>query len=106
MSPSAAHIHHRGHARIDARSLAMHRAIAAKLTAKPALLAIAHDNLKRWTASTGPSKPYLEAWDELLAKPIEELVALIQEDGGFMRAMRQTSPVRGRFESAGTVGDL
>ena len=95
MSPSAAHIHHQGHARIDARSLAMHRAIAAKLIASPGLVAIAHDNLERWKASAGRSKPYLEAWSELLAKPIEELVALIQEDGEFMRAMRQTSPFAG-----------
>ena len=84
-----------GHARIDARSLAMHRAIAAKLLADHALLAIARDNLTRWTASVGRSQPYADAWGELLAKPIEELVALIQADTEFMRAMRQTSPFAG-----------
>ena len=41
----------RGHARVDARSLAMHRAIAAKLRARPELIAIAHDNLERWSVS-------------------------------------------------------
>ena len=47
----AAPTHGQGHARIDARSLAMHRAIATKLIADPALLNIARDNLKRWAAS-------------------------------------------------------
>lgn len=91
----AAPTHGQGHARIDARSLAMHRAIATKLIADPALLNIARDNLKRWAASAGRSQPYGDAWGELLSRPIEELVALIQEDTEFMRAMRQTSPFAG-----------
>ena len=95
MSRAADPLHGQGHARIDARSLGMHRAIAAKLLADPALLAIASDNLARWTTSAGRSQPYADAWGELLAKPIEELVALIQEDTEFMRAMRQTSPFAG-----------
>lgn len=71
----------------------MHRAIAAKLLATPGLVAIAHDNLKRWTA--GRSQPYMDAWGELLAKPIAELAARIQEDNEPMQAMRQTSPFAG-----------
>lgn len=95
MCPAADPTHTQGHARIDARSLAMHRAIAAKLLANPDLLAIARDNLTRWTTSAGRSQPYVDAWGKLLDKPIEELVALIQEDTEFMRAMRQTSPFAG-----------
>ena len=71
----------------------MHRAIAAKLLATPGLVAIAHDNLQRWTA--GRSQPYMDAWGELLAKPIAELAARIQEDNEPMQAMRQTSPFAG-----------
>ena len=73
MSPPVAPFRMQGHARIDARSLAMHRAIAAKLIAEPGLLAIAHDNLQRWGASAGRSQPYLHAWGEALAKPIDDL---------------------------------
>ena len=40
------------HARIDARSLAMHRAIAEKLRAKPELIDIARENLERWCVLT------------------------------------------------------
>ena len=95
MPGSDAPIHNQGHARIDARSLAMHRAIAAKLIANPDLLAIAHDNLKRWATTAGRSQPYSDAWAELLTKPLHELVALMQEDSEFMRAMRQCSPFAG-----------
>jgi hypothetical protein len=47
----------RGHDRIDWRSLALHRAIAEKL-ADPSLLAIAFDNLDRWSKERGRSQPY------------------------------------------------
>lgn len=73
----------------------MHRAIAVKLRASPDLLAIAHDNLRRWSESSGRSQPYLDAWSAVLARPMEELLVLIQEDSESMRAMRQASPFAG-----------
>ena len=84
-----------GHARIDARSLAMHRAIAAKLLASPELFAIAKDNLKRWRATAGRSLPYLDAWDQVLTRPAEEVLELMRQDNEAMRAMRQASPFAG-----------
>jgi hypothetical protein len=51
-----------GHRRIDARSLALHRAIAGKLRADPSLLVIAHDHLDRWSKERGRSQPYWDAW--------------------------------------------
>ena len=38
-----------GHQRIDARSLAMHRAIAGKVRANPQLVEVARDNIRRWS---------------------------------------------------------
>lgn len=73
----------------------MHRAIAVKLRASPDLLAIAQDNLRRWSESSGRSQPYLDAWSDVLARPMEELLVLIQEDSELMRAMRQASPFAG-----------
>ncbi len=84
-----------GHARIDARSLALHRAIAAKLSAAPELLAIAHDNIRRWTATAGRSQPYLDAWEQLLALPLNQLLERMEQDTERMRAMRQASPFAG-----------
>lgn len=80
-----------GHERIDAWSLAMHKAIAAKLRASPELISIAMDNIQRWSVSAGRSQPYLMAW----TRPAEEVLALIQEDNEPMRALRQASPFAG-----------
>lgn len=95
MNDEAAIASTRGHARIEARSLAMHRAIAAKLRRSPELFAIAWDNLQRWEQTAGRSGPYLQAWAELLKKPVEEALELIQQDSETMRAMRQNSPFAG-----------
>ena len=84
-----------GHQRIDARSLALHRAIAEKLRADPSLLAIAHDNLDRWSAVKDHSQPYLDAWRAILQRPLEEVLALMVEDSERMTAMRQSNPFPG-----------
>ena len=73
----------------------MHRAIASKLSADPTLLAIALDNLDRWTLTAGRSRPYLDAWREILARPIADVAALIVEDTEHMTAMRQNGPFAG-----------
>ncbi len=85
----------KGHARIDARSLAMHRAIASKLRTQPELLAIARDNLSRWMAGPGHSRPYFEEWQRILANPLEDILSLIVEDSERMTAMRQCTPFAG-----------
>jgi hypothetical protein len=88
----------RGHERIDQRSIAMHRAIAEKLRANPALLEIARENIARWAPAAGRSRHYLDAWLEVLEKPLEEVLALIVEDTEEMRAMRQNNPFAGVLE--------
>lgn len=83
------------HRRLELRSLAMHRAIAAKLRRQPELLSIAWANLDRWAPTAGRSSPYLDRWRAILEKPIEEITALIEEDSEQMTAMRQSSPFAG-----------
>ena len=85
----------KGHARIDARSLAMYRAMAVKQRQSPELLASAHDNLQRWSATAGRSQPYLDAWPELLKLPLAELFVVMVEDSEKMTAMRQAGPFAG-----------
>ncbi len=84
-----------GHERIDALSLAMHRAIAGKLRQSPELAGIALDNLRRWRVSAGRSGRYLDAWAEILKGPVEEMLGLLEQDSEYMRAMRQASPFAG-----------
>ena len=85
----------RGHERIDRRSLVLHRAIADKLRAHPALLAIARQNLDRWSAAQGRSQPYWDAWRSLLDLPLEELLERMVEESEHMTAMRQATPFAG-----------
>ena len=88
----------RGHQRIDQRSLELHRAIAAKLREQPELLAIAHDNLTRWSKTGGRSQPYWDAWREILERPLEEVLSLLVLDNERMTALRQAAPFAGILE--------
>jgi hypothetical protein len=85
----------RGHQRLDQRSIELHRAIADKLRAYPALLDIARENLDRWSQMPGHSQPYWDAWRELLNRPFENLLDLLVEDSERMTAMRQATPFAG-----------
>ena len=84
-----------GHERIDQRSIALHRAIAEKLASNPELLQIARDNLIRLTQKGGRSQPYWDAWSELIARPLPELLQQLTEDSERMRALRQATPFAG-----------
>jgi len=84
-----------GHERIDRRSLALHRAIAEKLRSNPPLIAIARDNLDRWSLANGRSQPYWDAWREILDRPLGEVLDLMLEDSERMTAMRQATPFAG-----------
>jgi len=89
-----------GHRRIDERSVALHRAIAQKLRERPELLAIARDNLTRWQLLGGRSAPYLDEWQGILDRPLEDVLTLIEEPGERMTALRQSSPFAGILEPA------
>jgi hypothetical protein len=87
-----------GHERVERRSLALHRAIAAKLRADPGLLEIARQNIRNWSSNGSNSQPYLDTWRELLNLPLEELPTLIQEDSPWMTELRQSNPFAGILE--------
>ena len=90
----------RGHQRIDRRSLALHRAIAEKLRDNPALLAIARENIERWTRAGSRSQPYWDAWREILNRPLPEILDLLGEESERMTALRQATPFAGVLEPA------
>jgi hypothetical protein len=83
---------------LERRSLAFHRAIAAKLRAQPELMAIAFDNLDRWSKPGNRSQPYLDTWRTPLGRPREELLAMLEEDTPEMTELRQSSPFAGILE--------
>ena len=90
----------RGHQRIDRRSLALHRAIAEKLRNDPSLIAIALDNIERWSRTGGPSQPYWDAWREILKRPLPEILDLLGEESERITALRQATPFAGVLEPA------
>jgi hypothetical protein len=87
-----------GHQRIDQRSIALHRAIAGKLRANPELIAIARDNLDRWTPALPRSRPYFDRWREILNRPLAEILELLTEESEPMTALRQATPFAGILE--------
>lgn len=83
------------HSRIDERSLALHRLVAAKLRADPDLLRIARDNLRRWRqASDGASSAWQE-WEQLLDGPGDQVERLLVERSERATRLRQSSPFCG-----------
>lgn len=89
-----------GHQRIEERSLALHHAIAEKLRAQPELLQIALENLDRWYGSAGRTRPYLDEWQRILKRPLNEVLALIEQEDEHMTALRQSSPFAGVLKPA------
>jgi hypothetical protein len=84
----------RSHEWIDARSLALHEAVADKLVASPELLGVARSNLARWLAHRPTAA--LREWQTLLdERSIDQIVLLLRSDDETARRMRQSSPFAG-----------
>ena len=86
---------------LDARSLAMHRRIAEKVRARPALLDKARATIDRWEAqgAARASRPYLEAWRQLIDQGLEAVLAVAVDPSERGNAMRQASPFTGILDN-------
>ena len=83
------------HTRLDERSIALHRLIAQKVAADPALLDEARNNIRRWQAADGSLSPALTEWENILAGPVESVTALLIERSENATRLRQSSPFAG-----------
>ena len=84
------------HRLIEARSLAMHAAIAAKIERQPKLLELARNNLKRWHVRWEGAVPaWHQEWCEILDRPWPEIAAVMTEPGENGARLRQSSPFAG-----------
>jgi hypothetical protein len=81
----------------EARSLAMHAAIAHKIERDPALLEIARGNLHRWRRLDAhqPTPGWLKEWSAVLKKPWPEIASLMVEPSERAARLRQSSPFAG-----------
>lgn len=87
--------------REDRRSIALHRAIAEKLTAQPAAVsAHARRNLRRLWGQHQGTRPLVARWRELLKLPVHDLADLLVDPRNWMRDLRQVTPFAGILSAA------
>ncbi len=87
----------RSHEWIDARSLALDRAIVEKLRADPGLVDRARQTLDRWLAQRqADAPPVLLEWREILTHwPFARILELLGSADETSRRLRQSSPFCG-----------
>jgi hypothetical protein len=85
----------RDHRLAEARSLALHRAVAERLAREPEFVAVAARRVEGWLAAGTPHPRYAQRWKEILALPREELLQAITDPGEEATALRQVSPFAG-----------
>jgi hypothetical protein len=84
------------HRLLEARSLAMHAVIAAKIEREPRLLNVALNNLKRWRARwKGDAPAWHHEWCEILRLSWPEIAAILTEPTEQGARLRQSSPFAG-----------
>jgi hypothetical protein len=88
------------HSRLDERSLAMHRLVAEKVQANPALLDKLRDNLYRWQNSEGSPKLALAEWEQILSGSVSQIAQFLTEQSERATRLRQSSPFAGLLTEA------
>lgn len=83
----------RGHETAERRSLAYHRAIAARLDSR--LVGDARDRVDRLEAEGHLDPRYASAWRKVLSRPLAKVAEAIAEDSQPARDLRQNSPFAG-----------
>ena len=84
------------HRLLEARSLAMHAVIAQKIERDPTLLAVPHNNLKRWRDRWENNPPaWFEEWREIMNGSWRDIAALLTEPSENAARLRQSSPFPG-----------
>lgn len=76
----------------ELRSLEYHRKVAERLRADPSLIEIARKRVQRWHEGGQLHPQYAAAWDEVLARPLEAILAFLVEDNDQAQTLRHVSP--------------
>ena len=83
------------HRLLEIRSLALHALVARKLASEPHLIEVARQNLARWRAKQADPPDYLDEWEELLARPLAQVLERITAMDAEATRLRQSSPFAG-----------
>lgn len=79
----------------ELRSLMLHRRVAEKLRAKPALFSIAVANLDRWREADGGESHERQEWHRLLTGHLEDVLAVLVDPGERGVRLRRAAPFPG-----------
>lgn len=83
------------HRLVAERSRALHVAVGERLQADPRLVEAARVRVRGWLETGAVAPSYAQAWDSLLARPLDDLVRALAEDSERMHDLRQVSPFAG-----------
>lgn len=88
------------HELAEERSLALHAEVAHRLLEDPRAIEAARARVDGWLRDGSVHPEYARAWQEILSRPLTELVAFLAERGERARALRQVTPFAGLVPSA------
>lgn len=83
------------HRLAEARSLAIHTEIAARLLRDRSILDHARDTLRRWSSEGRIALEYAKQWETWLSRGPKDVAALLADEGEEACALRQNSPFVG-----------
>lgn len=86
------------HREAEARGLALHREVARRLRSDPGLVAQARRRLEGWVERGALAHRWARAWAEVLAKPVDEIIAVLTDPGEWASSLRQNSPFAGALD--------
>ena len=85
------------HTLAEARSLAFHAHVAARIGSDPTIVLAARERVRAWLAER-PERAYAQAWADILDRSNEELIALLIDERESATAMRQSTPFAGALD--------
>jgi hypothetical protein len=88
---------------MDEVSLELARHVADRLRAQPELLAVARENLLRWSQRNAGAPSLLRCyaeWQDILARPLEEICGVLCAETAEGQRLRQNSPFAGILSPA------
>lgn len=86
--------------REDRRSLALHRAIAVRLSEAPVeVLETARANLARMRRQHPDARDLLDEWLEILDLSVDQIMSVLRDPGLRARALRQVTPFAGTLSA-------
>jgi len=86
------------HRLAEERSLALHRAIADRMSLDESILERARARVRRWLETGEVAPHWARQWNELLGRSVDEIRSFLVEESEEARALRQVTPFAGAID--------